>query len=158
MVGLNLDVRTIGRAAVWLAILIGASETALGQVEYAGEEVARRAAPRAKVSARDATAADRITLRDGEELLGQVDEPSPKGTLSVLARRDVGPGEPPRTGGGVGGRREDGDRRRRADSAANAWPPGAANARPTPGPGDRITAWLDGELSESRPGRSTRRP
>lgn len=36
----------------------------------------------------NSTAADAVTLRDGKVVLGQVVEPSPRGTLQVLVRRD----------------------------------------------------------------------
>src|SRR3954454_7861655 len=41
------------------------------------------------------TAADEITLRDGKVLLGQVVEPAPRGTLSVVVRRSWAESELP---------------------------------------------------------------
>jgi hypothetical protein len=103
---------------------------------------------RPKGGAEDKSVADRVRLRDGEELFGRVDESSPGAALTILARRELvrttlpdwtkrwEDAEREATAGAVRQRRERlaGWRRDRPAEAAA---------------GDRITAWLDRELSES---------
>jgi hypothetical protein len=105
-------------------------------------------ARRPKGGAEEESAADRIVLRDGKELFGQVDEPSPQAALTILARRELvrttlpdwakrwEDAEREATAGAARQRRERlaGWRRERPAESASA---------------DRITAWLDRELSQS---------
>jgi hypothetical protein len=89
-----------------------------------------------------------ITLRDGSVLLGQVDEQSPNGSLRVLARRDWVKTK-------LATRAEEWEAAEETATAAAlrqrrerlaSW---RRDRPPQPGPADRITAWLDRELSEA---------
>ncbi|WP_406695593.1 hypothetical protein V5E97_31750 [Singulisphaera sp. Ch08] len=147
---LHFETRMIGLAAAWLAILMGGAETAYAQASRRAKKPkpAAKAPSRPRASAGETTVSDSITLRDGTELLGQVIEPSPKGTLIVLARRDwVRANLPDRIEGWEADERAAtvaATRQRRERLAA--W----REERPAaPGPGDRITNWLDRELAES---------
>jgi hypothetical protein len=69
----------------WLAILGGSQTPAWSQVTKA--QAAKKPAARAKDAPKDVTGADALTLRDGKTLLGQILDPSPRGTYIVLVRR-----------------------------------------------------------------------
>ena len=124
--------------------------------EYASEEVSLqgRISGKSVGQGRDRRRPDYAPRR--QELLGQVDEPSPKGTLRVLARRDWVRANLP-------GRAEEWEATEKTAIAAAvrqrrerlaAW----RRDRPAqPAPGDRITAWLDGALS-GPPGPGTPSP
>jgi hypothetical protein len=103
---------------------------------------------RPKGGAEEKSAADRIVLRDGKELLGQADESVPNAALTILARRELVRTTLP----DWAKRWEDAERQVIAGAARQrrerliGWrrdrPAGSAA-------GDRITDWLDRELSES---------
>lgn len=146
MMGPSLDARTFARAAACLALLAVGSNPALGQ-RTSAKKSAPKSAARARTADRDAPAADRIVLRDGKELLGQVVEPTAKGGLVVVARRDwLRAHLPDRMGKWEEAERTEtaaarDQRRRRLEAWRRDRPAGAA-------PGDRITPWLDRELSK----------
>lgn len=146
MTGLRLNPTTLGGAAAWLALLCVAPDTASGQ-RTSAKKSASKAAARTKTADRDAPAADRIVLRDGKELLGQVVGPTSKGDTVVLARREwLRAHLPDRMKKWEDAERTEtvsaGDQRRRR---LEAW----RRERPSvPAPGDRITPWLDRELSK----------
>jgi hypothetical protein len=103
---------------------------------------------RPKGGAEEKSAADRITLRDGKELLGQVDESAPNAALTILARREL-----VRTTLPVWAKRwEDAEREVTAGAARQRRERLVGWRRDRPAEsaaGDRITAWLDRELSGS---------
>lgn len=132
-----------GLWVVGLALAIGPAST-FGQAR----KPAPRPAPK-KEAPKDPTGADAIVLRDGKTLLGQIYEPSPKGTYLVLVRRAWADANLPtwseKWKSGEKEAAEAAAKQRRERLAI--WrrdrlvPPGAANAE------DRITRWLDAELS-----------
>jgi hypothetical protein len=158
MSGKRVDIVSFVVAIACLVIVTEMPATAFGQQgtvsrkTQAKRKQARksfaRSTLRPKVATEDKAVADRIVLRDGKELFGQVDELSPNAALTVLARRELVRTSLPdwskkweedarsATAAAVRQRRErlaDWRRERPAESAS----------------GDRITAWLDRELSES---------
>ncbi|HZW29489.1 MAG TPA: hypothetical protein VFF52_02215 [Isosphaeraceae bacterium] len=141
-----------------LVLATGLSVPALGQRGSAPRKTqAKRAQARKSVArsplrpkggTEEKAAADRIVLRDGKELLGQVDDSSPQAALMVLVRREwVRKALPERAKtweDAARGATAAAARERRERLA------GWRRERPaTPAPGDRITAWLDRELAES---------
>ncbi len=112
------------------------------------KKAAPKPAPR-KEAARDLTGSDALTLRDGKTLLGQIYDPSPRGTYLVIVRRAWAEANlPVWLGKWTSGEKaavEAAERQRRERLAL--WrrdrlvPPGPAPA------GDRITRWLDEELA-----------
>ena len=158
MFGKRLDTGSFVVAVACLAIVMETSGTALAQQgatprktrakrTQAKKSVARSTL-RPKGGTEEKSVADRIVLRDGKELFGQVDELSPNAALTILARREMvrttlpdwskkwEAAERDATATVARQRRErlTGWRRERPAESA---------------PGDRITAWLDRELSES---------
>lgn len=97
-------------------------------------------------AARDETAADVVTLRSGEVILGQVIEPSPRGSMLVLVRRGWAEEELPELAkrweeAGAGAvRRARADRRTRLA----AWRRERAGHV---GKDDPIVRWIDSELA-----------
>jgi hypothetical protein len=156
MFGARLGAGPFIVAFACLAIVMETPGTALGrQGTGPGQKRAKRPPQRksaAKPQRRPAaggdekSVADRIVLRDGRELAGQVDESPRDATLTVVARREVARATLP-------DRAKEWEDAERASTAAALrqrrerladWrrerPQGSV-------PGDRITAWLDRELS-----------
>jgi hypothetical protein len=138
---LRVDTKTFA-SVVCLALLFLASRPALGQ--RTPKKPVSRPAPKAKTTAdRNAPAADKIVLRDGKDLLGQVVDA--KSGLIVVARREwVHTNLPERLA-----KWEDAERAGMATAVEQrhrrleSW----RRDRPTvAAPGDRITPWLDREL------------
>ena len=151
MAVLILNARTFARAAACVAILLVVPDAAFGQRSSSKKATSRattraKAADRAKAEDRDAPAADRIVLRDGKELLGQVVAPTAKGGTVVVARREwLRAHLPDRMGTWEGSERAEtaaarDQRHRRLEAWRRDRPAVAA-------PGDRITPWLDRELA-----------
>ncbi len=154
--GLNLLKMRCARAAVCLALVLLLADTAFGQRTakkssgMAGTSASKSArakvSDRAKTADRDAPASDEIVLKDGKELLGQIVDGS--GGSIVIARREwlktnlsdqmAKWEEAERTQTGMA--RE--QRYRRLQAWRQERPSVAA-------PGDRITPWLDHELSKA---------
>ena len=107
-----------------------------------------KSTPRPKGETEAKTVADRIVLRDGKELLGQVDESSNDGMLTILARREMVRKTLPDWATTWEDAEKDANamaarqRRERLAGWRRERPPESA-------PGDRITAWLDRELARS---------
>jgi hypothetical protein len=159
----KLRMRWLVVAVACLAIMLEASVTALAQPGGSSTKKTRakrtsprksaKAALRPKAGIEEKTVADRIVLRDGKELLGQIDVSSTDATLAVVARRElvrsalpdwIGKWEDAEKSSTVGAELE---RRERL----MVW----RQERPAEGvPQDRITAWLDHELTKP-PGRVT---
>ncbi len=109
---------------------------------------AAKGAPK-KESPKDTTGADALVLRDGKTLLGQIYDPSPRGTYIVLVRRAWAEANLPawsdKWKAGENGTIEAAERQRRERLAI--WrrdrlvAPGAVPAD------DRITQWLDREMA-----------
>ena len=146
MLGMMIDARAIRRATGWLAVMVLVSGTAFGQTGRRSKKKAgSKPVQRAKTSPADTTAADRIKFKGGDELLGQVEDSSPAGSLLVLARREWVRANLP-------GRAREWEAANESITAEAAlqrrerlmvW----RHQRPTqPMQGDRITAWLDREL------------
>jgi hypothetical protein len=118
-----------------------------GKRTHAKKSVARSTL-RPKGGTEEKAVADRIVLRDGKELFGQVDESSSNAALTILARREmVRTTLPDRAK-----RWEDAERGATAAAARQSRERLAGWRRERPAElasGDRITAWLDRELSES---------
>jgi hypothetical protein len=144
-------------AAACLAIVADTPGTALAQSGVAPKSRAKRS--RAKKSVAKSTTrpkgetdaktvADRIVLRDGKELLGQIDESSNDGILTILARREMVRKTLPDWATTWENAEKDASamatrqRRERLAVWRRERPPESA-------PGDRITAWLDRELARS---------
>ncbi len=147
MAGRNLGVGALARMAAGVAILLVVTDTAFGQ-KASSKKSASKAAARTKTADRNAPSADRIVLRDGKELLGQVVGPTAKGGLTVLARRDwvrsnlpdrMKPWETAEVAESAAAREQ---RHLRLEVWRKDRPAVAA-------PGDRITPWLDRELAKS---------
>jgi hypothetical protein len=154
--GPTLHKRHCARAAVCLALLLLLPDTSFGQRTtkkspgkagaFASKFARAKASDRAKTADRDAPASDKIILKDGKELLGQIVDGSSNSI--VVARRewlktnlsDRMPKweEAERTQTAVA--RE--QRYRRLQAWRQDRPSVAA-------PGDRITPWLDRELSKA---------
>jgi hypothetical protein len=156
MLAKKLQTRLFVAACVGLAIVAEMPGTALGQRAATSQKGRARRSPAGKSAARsprrpqastvEKFAADRVVLRDGKELLGQVDDASADVALTILARREM-----VRTTLPDRARKwEEAERdttatalRRRRERLA-AW----RRDRPEgPAAGDRITAWLDRELA-----------
>ena len=109
---------------------------------------AARSTPRPKEDTDATTVADRIVLRDGKNLLGQVAEFSNDGLLTVLARRAMVRETLPNWAERWESSEKDAIaaavHERRARLAGWRQERLAQSA-----PGDRITAWLDRELSQT---------
>ena len=141
-----------------LALIADVSETSLAQEPAApsrtrakrsqAKRSVAKTTPRPKGGNASDTAADRITLRDGKELLGQVVESSNNGLLTILARREM----VRKTLPSWATTWEDAEKhvnalavKQRRERLA-----GWRSERPDVAvPGDRITAWLDRELARS---------
>ena len=158
MLGNKRSPHALLSAVACLALIAYLSGTALAQEPAApsrtrakrsqAKRSVAKTTPRPKGGNDSDTAADRITLRDGKELLGQVVESSNNGMLTILARREMvrktlpiwattwEDAEKHVNALAVKQRRERlaGWRSERPDVAV---------------PGDRITAWLDRELARS---------
>ena len=142
----NLIPKVTAVVVAWFAF---APATVLAQKSPAVKKPAAKPAPK-KESPKDTTGADTLTLRDGTELLGQLYDPSPRGTYLVLVRRAWAEanvqawaekwksGEKEAIDAAGRQRRERLALWRRDRLVA----PGAAEA------GDRITSWLDRELAK----------
>jgi hypothetical protein len=158
MFGLKFGRGSFIAAVACLAILVDGPGTALAQQGAAPKKTrAKRlrakksvaiSSPRPKGETEAKTVADRILLRDGKELLGQVDESSSDGMLTILARRETVrktlPNWAPKW--------EEAEKvantlalRQRRERLA-----GWRRERPAESAsGDRITAWLDHELAQA---------
>ena len=107
-----------------------------------------KSSPRPKGETEAKTVADRIVLRDGKELLGQVDESSSDGMLMILARREMVRKTLPKWAAKWEDAEKDANamavqqRRERLAGWRRERPPVSAT-------GDRITTWLDRELAQS---------
>ena len=154
--GLNLHKRHCARAVICLALVLLLADTAFGQRTAkkspgkagtsASKSARAKGSDRAKTADRDAPASDKIVLKDGKELLGQIVDGS-SGSI-VVARREwlktnlsdrmAKWEEAERTQTGMA--RE--QRYRRLQAWRQERPSVAA-------PGDRITPWLDRELSKA---------
>lgn len=144
--------RPFGAVLAFLTLAAVTSDVALAQAKSKGKSpkssARAKATPRAKAKStdREVPAADRIVLRDGSELLGQVWDSTPSGGVIILARREwLRAHLPDRTRTWEEAERESTAAledlwRRRLES----W----RRERPTiPAAGDRITPWLHRELS-----------
>ena len=95
----KLRVRWLMVAVACLAMVLEASVTALAQPPGSSSKKPRakrmnprksaNAVLRPKVRIAEKTVADRIVLRDGKELLGQLDASSSDATLAVVARCEL---------------------------------------------------------------------
>jgi hypothetical protein len=158
MLGKRFRTGSIVVAIACLAIVTERSGTALGQQGTATKRARTKRAPtrksvskskvRPKTGTEEKSVADRIVLRDGKELFGQVDDSSPDAVLTILARREMVRRALP----DWSKKWEDAERGMTAAALSQRrdrlaiW----RRERPTePAPNDRITAWLDRELSES---------
>ena len=125
----------------------GATPTTVRAKRSRAKKSVAKSAPRPKADTEAKTVADRIVLRDGKELLGQVEESSNGGMLMILARREMVRKALPNWAA----KWED------AEKVANATAvqqrrerlAGWRRERPeVPAPADRITTWLDRELAQ----------
>jgi hypothetical protein len=158
MLGKRLDTGRFVVAVVCLALVLETSGPTLAQQGTTSRKARSKRTPakksvvgsarRPKGGAEEKSAADRIVLRGGKELFGQVDESSPNAGPTILARRELvrttlpdwaKRWEDAEREAFVGAVRQ--HRERLADWRRDR-PAGSA-------PADRITAWLDRELSES---------
>jgi hypothetical protein len=161
MLGKRLDTGLFVVAVACLAIVMETSGPAFAQ-QVATPRKTRAKRPHAKKSGarsplrpkggtEEKSVADRIVLRDGKELLGQVDGLSADGALTILARREM-----VRTTLPDWAKKWEAAERDATAAAEHQRKErlvGWRQERPAlSAPGDRITAWLDRELSES-PGR-----
>jgi hypothetical protein len=143
-------------AMACLAIVMEAPGIAPGQQEAGSRKARARRTPQRKSAAKaqrrpeaggdEKSVADRVVLRDKKELLGQVDDSIPGTALTFIARRELVRATLPDRAQGWE------DAERQATAAAlrqrREWLAGWRHERPPgPAPGDRITAWLDRELS-----------
>ena len=158
MFGRRLDLGSFVVVVACLALAMEIPGTALGQPGAVPRKTqAKRAQARKSVArsplrpkggTEETSVADRIVLRDGKELLGQVDDSSTNVALTILARREwVRTTFPDRSKTW-----EDAEKGATAVAARQRRERliGWRRERPAvPAPGDRITAWLDRELSES---------
>lgn len=145
MTRINRTIRVVGLVFAGFVFLSVAPATARAQAKKA----APKPAPK-KEAPKDTTGADALTLRDGKALLGQIYDPSPRGTYLVLVRRAWAEANVPawaeKWKSGEKEAVEAAERQRRERLAL--WrrdrlvPPGGAQAD------DRITRWLDGELAK----------
>jgi hypothetical protein len=153
----KLGVRCLVIAFACLVSALDASVTALAQSGSASSKKMRskrinprksaNAALRPKSGIEEKTVADRIVLRDGKELLGQIDMSATDATLAVTARRELVRSALP----DWIGKWEDAEKSSTAAAELErrerltVW----RQERPAEGvPEDRITAWLDRELSK----------
>lgn len=137
--------RSVVVALAGLIFLVAAPGTASAQAR----KPAAKPSPK-KDSPKDTTGADALVLRDGKTLLGQLYDPSPRGTYLVIVRRAWAEANLPawaaKWTGGEKDAVEAATRQRRERLAV--WrrdrfvAPGAADAS------DRITNWLDRELAK----------
>ncbi len=158
MLGKRFHTGSIVVVIACLAIATERSGTALGQQGTATKRARTKRAPtrksvtksksRPKTGTEEKSVADRIVLRDRKELFGQVDDSSTDTVLTVLARREM----VRKTLPDWSKKWEDAERgmivaalRQRRDRLA-IW---RRERPPQPAPDDRITAWLDRELSET---------
>jgi hypothetical protein len=145
---LSPGARTFVRAAACIAIFFVVLHPAFGQ--KTPKKAAPKAAPRVKTpdrarsADRNAPAADKIVLRDGKELLGQVVDV--KGGLIVARREWVRSNLPDRLAKWEEAERaETATAREQRHRRLEAW----RRDRPAvAAPGDRITPWLDRELAK----------
>ena len=149
-----------------LATAMETSETAFAQQGATPRKTRAKRAPAKKPVARStvrprgetegSSAADRLVLRDGKELLGQVDDSSTDAALTILARREM----VRKTLSDWATKWEADEKDATAAAARQRRDRLAAWRRRRPAesaPGDRITAWLDRELSAS-PGQAALSP
>ena len=140
----------VGLAVAWIALAIGPMAIgrqgpAMPKKAAAAKGVPRKDAVK-KEAARDPIAADSITLKDGKTLLGQVYDPSPRGTLVVIVRRAWAEANLPewaerwKKGEGEAAGNADVQRHDRLVE----W---KRDRLATPGAADPISAWLDRELA-----------
>jgi hypothetical protein len=126
----------------------GATPTTTRAKRSRAKKSVAKAPPRPKADTEAKTVADRIVLRDGKELLGQVEESSNDGTLIVLARREMVRKAVPNWAA----KWEDAEKDANATAVQQRRErlAGWRRERPAePAPGDRITTWLDRELAQS---------
>ena len=126
----------------------GASPTNARAKRVRTKKSVAKSKPRPKEDTAAKTVADRVVLRDGKSLLGQLVESSTDGLLTIVARRDLVRKTLPNWAGAWEAAEKD------AIAAALqqrherlvAW----RRDRPAESvPGDRITTWLDRELSRN---------
>jgi hypothetical protein len=134
----------IGTGVAWLALLVGLQTTVWAQGTK--PPAAKKPAGRVKDGPKDLTGADALTLRDGKTLLGQILDPSPRGTYVVLVRRAWAEANLP---GWV-------DKWKTADKEVSDAADRQRHDRlvswhrdrlASPAGGDRINAWLDKSLA-----------
>jgi hypothetical protein len=98
----------------------------------------------------DAFVADRVRLRGGGELLGQIDDEARDGAIIVIARREAVRKALP----AMAAKWEEAERQagivaqRQRRDRLEAW---RRERQPTAAPGDPIMAWIDRELSDTAP-------
>ena len=159
MFGRRRDAGSFGVAVVCLVMVIlpEMSGTVLGQPgttskktqgrRTKGKQSVARSRQRPKVAAEEKGVADRIVLRDGKELFGQVNESASGSALTILARREAIRTTLP----DWSKKWEDAERGTTAVALHQRRERLAAWRRERPAEsasGDRISAWLDRELSE----------
>jgi hypothetical protein len=158
MFGLKFGRGSFIAAVACLAILVDGPGTALAQQGAAPKKTrakrlrakksVAKSSPRPKGETEAKTVADRILLRDSKELLGQVDESSSDGMLTILARRETVrktlPNWAPKWEEAEKVANASALRQRRERLA------GCRRERPAESAsGDRITGWLDHELAQA---------
>jgi hypothetical protein len=137
-------------SGVLLALVaLGLAVTPMTAAAQSARKPAAKPAPK-KESPKDLTGSDVVVLRDGKTLLGQIYDPSPKGTYIVLVRRAWAEANLPawleKWKSGEKGANEAAERQRR--ERLTIWRrdrlvgPGSVAAD------DRITQWLDRELAK----------
>ncbi len=138
------------RVVLLLAVgALGLAMTPTMVVAQSAKKPSAKPTPK-KESPKDLTGADVLVLRDGKTLLGQIYDPSPKGTYIVLVRRAWAEANVPawldKWKSGEKGANDAAERQRR--ERLTIWrrdrlvPPGSV------APDDRITQWLDRELAK----------
>jgi hypothetical protein len=150
-------VRWLLVALACLAIILEVSAIAFAQPGGSSSKKTRakrtnprkpaKATLRPKVGMEEKSVADRIVLRDGKELLGQIDVSSTDATLAVVARRELVRSALP----DWIGKWEDAEKSSTAAAELERRERLAMWRQERPAertPEDRITAWLDRELSK----------
>ena len=158
MFGSKLGSGSFVVAVVCFAIMLDWSDPAYGQQgapakksraqRARGKKSVGKSTPRPKAETESKLVADRIVLRDGKELFGQVDDSSAGPMWTILARREL----VRKTLPNWATRWEDAEKVANAAAIDQRRERLAAWRRERPqewSPGDQITPWLDRELAQA---------
>jgi hypothetical protein len=139
---------TLGESAGTALAQQGAAPTSAHSKRVRAKRSASKSTTRPKAETESKPVADRVVLRDGKQLLGQVDASSNDATLTIIARREMVRETLPKWAASWEAAETDvvtAALQQRHERLA-VW----RRERPAePAQGGRITAWLDRELSPS---------